>query len=171
MPVIAAVQGACIGGAVDMVSACDLRYCTRDAIFRIHEINLGMMADLGTLQRLPKLLPLGIVREMAYTGDPLSAERAKAYGLVNEVFDDQPSMIEAVLKVAQKIAEQSPLAIAASKEALSFSRDHAVDEALKHGASLQASIFSMEDLAECMRAKKEKRTASFKDLPPLRTEL
>lgn len=170
-PVIAAVQGACIGGALDMVAACDIRYCTVDATFRIHEINLAMMADLGSLQRLPRLLPVGIVRELAFTGEPLSAARAKQCGLVNEVYDDHESLLSAVLQVAKKIAAQSPLAIAASKQAINYAIDHPVEDSLKQCATLQASVFSLEELSECMQAKREKRKPAFSDLMPVRTEL
>lgn len=164
IPVIAAVQGGCIGGAFDMVCACDLRLATREAFFRIHEINLGMMADLGVLQRLPHLLPQGVVRELAFTGEPLSSERAKALGLVNEVFDSHAQLLEAAINLAQKIAAHSPLAIAASKEALNYSRDHSVHDSLKHCVNLQAAVFNTAELMESMRARKEKRSPVFGDL-------
>src|SRR3954468_23869538 len=111
IPVIAAIQGGCIGGAVDMVTACCLRYATADAFFCIQEINIGMVADVGTLQRLPKLVPLGVVKELAYTGRRLPAQKALAYGLVNEVFDTQESMVDAALKCAREIASKPPVAI------------------------------------------------------------
>src|SRR4029078_8409125 len=107
MPVLTAIQGGCIGGAVDMVSAADLRYCTADAFFCVMEINIGMTADVGTLQRLPKIIPEGVAREMAFTGDPLPAERAREIGLVNELFDDHASLVEGVLEIAARIASKS----------------------------------------------------------------
>jgi enoyl-CoA hydratase len=115
-PVIAAVQGGCIGGGVDLVSACDMRYATRDAFFSIHEINLAMTADVGTFPRLQRLIPEGIAREMAYTGERLSAERAAAIGLVNKVLDDYDSLLDHCRAVAHRIAAKSPLAIWGSKE-------------------------------------------------------
>lgn len=106
IPVIAAIQGGCIGGAVDMVTACCIRYATADAFFCIQEINIGMVADVGTLQRLPKLVPLGVVKELAYTGRRLSAQKALGYGLVNEVFDTQEAMVAAALQCAREIASK-----------------------------------------------------------------
>ena len=122
MPVLAAVQGGVVGGAVDMVTAADCRYATENAWFCIEEINIGMTADVGTLQRLPKLIPEGIVREMAYTGERMPASRAKEVGLVNEVFADQPAMLDAVMSTAERIASRSPLAIHGTKEMINYSR-------------------------------------------------
>ena len=116
VPVLVAAQGGVVGGAVDMVTAADCRYATEDAFFVIEEINIGMTADVGTLQRLPKLIPEGIVREMAYTGDRMPAQRAKEVGLVNEVYADQESMLEAVMAIAARIASKSPLAIHGTKQ-------------------------------------------------------
>ena len=166
VPVMAAIQGGCIGGGVDLVCACDLRYATSTAFFCIQEINIGIMADLGTLQRLPKLIPEGIVRELAYTGDRMPADRAKACGLVNEVFETQEKMLEQVMTVARKIAGRSPLAIAASKEAISYVRDHSVADALQRTADWQAAIFDRGHLLESVQASQEKREPSFPDLYP-----
>lgn len=171
LPVIAAVQGGCIGGGVDMVCACDLRYATASAFFSIQEINLGMMADLGTLQRLPKLIPEGIVRELAYTGDRLSAERARVLGLVNDLFETEEQMLEQAMAVARKIAEHPPLAIAATKEAITYVRDHSIADALRQAATWQAAIFSQSDLAESFQSKKEDRLPVFGNLRPLKTGL
>lgn len=171
IPVIAAIQGGCIGGAFDMVTACDMRFATASAFFTIHEINLAMMADLGTLQRLPRLMPEGIVRELAYTGDRLSAERAKAFGLVNEVFETQELMLDHVTKLAQRIAKQSPLAITGTKEALNFARDHSVQEALSTVALWQSAMFDPAQVAEGGRAQATKSEAKFPDLLPVKTQL
>ena len=122
-PVIAAIQGGCIGGAVDMVTACDIRLCTKDAFFCIQEINIGMAADVGTLQRLPRLIPEGKVRDLAYTGRRMMAEEAKECGLVNEVYDSQEAMLEAADAMAKEIASKSPVAIYGLKEVLNYSRD------------------------------------------------
>lgn len=171
IPIIAAVHGACIGGAFDMIAACDMRYATTDATFKIQEINLAMMADLGGLQRLPYLLPDAVLRELAFTGTALTAERALSLGLVNEVFPDQKAMLAHVMGVADAIASRAPLAISASKEAINFARDHSIQDALLHCANLQASIFSTADLTECMRAQKESRETVFGNLHGLKRSL
>jgi enoyl-CoA hydratase len=164
VPVIAAIQGGCIGGAVDMVAACDMRYATSSTFFCIQEINLAMMADLGTLQRLPKLMPAGIVRQLAFTGDRMPASEARSFGLVNEVFESEEEMQAKVMEVARKIAARSPIAVAATKEALNFARDHSVEESLRAAADLQAAIFDVSDIQECFKAKKEKREPQFAEV-------
>jgi enoyl-CoA hydratase len=166
MPVLAAIQGGCVGGGVDMVSACDARYCTVDAFFCIQEINIGMTADLGTLQRLPHLMPAGMVRELAYTGRRLPAQRAREVGLVNEVYPDQASLLEGVMQVAREIAERSPLAVLGSKEMLNYARDHSVADSLGYMAAWQSGMFHPADMAESFAAKQEKRTPQFDDLAP-----
>jgi enoyl-CoA hydratase len=118
MPVIVAIHGGCIGGGVDMACAGDIRLASADAFFCIQEINIGMTADLGTLQRLPKLIPEGVVHELAYTGRRLPAQRALALGLVNEVFETQEAMLEAALQMAREIAAKPPVAIWGSKQAI-----------------------------------------------------
>ncbi|MBC7173500.1 MAG: crotonase/enoyl-CoA hydratase family protein, partial [Polyangiaceae bacterium] len=135
MPVLAAVQGGCIGGAVDMICAADVRYCTEDAYFCIQETNLGMTADVGTLQRLPHLIPSGWVRELAYTGRKLPARKAEALGLVNEVYPTQEAMLAAVMETAREIASKSPLTVTGCKEALIYSRDHSVPDSLNYIAA------------------------------------
>ena len=166
MPVLAAIQGGCIGGAVDMVSACDLRYCTADAFFVVQEINLGMTADVGTLQRLPKIIPDGIAREMAYRGHRLGAERAHQVGLVNEVFDTHDELVASVLDIAHEIASKSPLAMWGSKEMITYARDHSVADSLDHIATWQAGMFHPDDMVESFTAKAEGREPDFEDLPP-----
>lgn len=167
MPVIAAIQGGCIGGAVDMVSACCLRYATADAFFCIQEINIGMVADVGTLQRLPKLMPLGVVKEMAYTGRRLPAAPALGYGLVNQVFDSQEAMLAGALQTARDIAAKPPVAIWGSKQALHYARDHGVDDALKQMGWLQGAIWSNAHVHEAVTAIKDKRASNFPALAPL----
>ena len=167
MPVLAAIQGGCIGGGVDMISACDMRYATRDAFFCIQEINIGMTADVGTLQRLPKIVPEGVARELAYTGRRMSAERAREVGLVNEVFPDHPALLEGVMQVAREIAARSPLAVWGSKEMLNYSRDHSVADGLNYIATWQTGMFQPADMAEALQAKQEKREPSFDDLLPI----
>jgi enoyl-CoA hydratase len=168
MPVLAAIQGGCIGGAVDMVTACCIRYATADAFFCIQEINIGMVADVGTLQRLPKLIPLAVVKELAYTGRRLSAQKALNYGLVNEVFDKPQSMLTAAMQCASEIAAKPPVAIWGTKQAVHYARDHSVDESLKQMGWLQGAIWSNQHVLEAVMAMKGKRTAEFANLSPLR---
>jgi enoyl-CoA hydratase len=165
MPVIAAVQGGCIGGAVDMICAADMRYASADAFFCVQEINIGMTADVGTLQRLPKIIPEGIARELAYTGDRMPAERALACGLVNQVFPDHESVVAGALEVAERIAAKSPLAIWGTKEAISFARDHSTADALHQIAGWQSGMFMPGDMFEEFQAKEEGRAPDFEDLP------
>ena len=171
MPVLAAIQGACVGGAVDLVTAADCRYATADAWFSIHEINIGMTADVGTLQRLPKLIPSGVAREYAYTGRRLPAPRAHQLGLVNEVFDDQDSMMGTVMEIAAEIAAKSPLALHGTKEAISYSRDHTVEDSLRHIALWQAGMLHPQDLTESFAAQAEGRPTSYEDLPEVQRGL
>ncbi|MDO8371403.1 MAG: enoyl-CoA hydratase-related protein [Polaromonas sp.] len=167
IPVIAAIQGGCIGGAVDMVTACCVRYATSDAFFCIQEINIGMVADVGTLQRLPKLVPLAVVKELAYTGRRLSAARALGYGLVNEVFDSPEALMAGALLCAKEIASKPPVAIWGTKQAIHYTRDHSVDDALKQMGWLQGAIWSNQHVREAVTAMKEKRPATFPALAPL----
>jgi enoyl-CoA hydratase len=167
MPVLAAVQGGCIGGAVDLVTACDMRYATADAFFCIQEINIGMTADVGTLQRLPKIIPEGLAREWAYTGDRIPAERARQAGLVNEVFDDHESLVGGVLEIAARIASKSPLAIWGTKEMINYTRDHSTADALNYIATWQTGMFQPADMMESFAAKGDKRAPDFDDLLPI----
>ncbi len=168
MPVIAAIQGGCIGAGVDMVSACCIRYATPQTFFCIQEINIGMVADVGTLQRLPKLIPLAVVKELAYTGRRLPAERALQYGLVNAIFDTPEAMVEAALQCAAEIAAKPPVAIWGTKQAIHYARDHSVDDALKQMGWLQAGIWSNRHVMEAVVAMKGKRAGEFPALQPLR---
>jgi enoyl-CoA hydratase len=167
IPVIAAIQGGCIGGAVDMVTACCIRYATADAFFCIQEINIGMVADVGTLQRLPKLIPLGVVKELAYTGRRLPAQKALSYGLVNEVFETQEAMVAAALQCAREIAAKPPVAIWGTKQVIHYTRDHSVDDSLKQMGWIQGAIWSNSHVREAVTAMKEKRAGKFPDLAPL----
>jgi enoyl-CoA hydratase len=167
IPVIVAIQGGCIGGAVDMVTAGCIRYATADAFFCIQEINIGMVADVGTLQRLPKLVPLAVVKELAYTGRRLSAAKAWGYGLVNEVFDTPEATLAAALQCAREIASKPPVAIWGTKQAIHYTRDHSVDDALKQMGWLQGTIWSNQHVREAVTAMKEKRAGVFPDLPVL----
>lgn len=169
IPVIAAIQGGCIGGAVDLVTACCIRYATADAFFCIQEINIGLVADVGTLQRLPKLIPLGVVKELAYTGRRLGAAKALGYGLVNGVFDTQEAMLAAALQCACEIAAKPPVAIWGTKQVLHYARDHSVDDALQQMGWVQGAIWSNAHVGEAVAAMKEKRAGDYPSLAALRS--
>jgi enoyl-CoA hydratase len=169
MPVIAAIQGGCIGSGVDMICACDIRLATKDAFFCIQEINVGMTADLGTLQRLPKLIPEGVVHELAYTGRSLTAQRALALGLVNEVFESRENMIVEALRMASEIAEKPPVAIWGSKQAIHYARDHSTEDALRQMGWLQAGIWQGANLKEAVRAKRQGKPPQYADLQALKS--
>ena len=171
MPVLVAIQGGCIGGAVDMVSACDIRYTTKDAFFCIMEINIGMTADVGTFPRLCKLIPEGWVRELAYTGRRLSAQKAKEIGLVNEVFDTHEDLLAHVLETAREIASKAPLAVAGSKVMINYARDHTIKDGLDYIATWQTGMLSSAHMEEAFKAKSENRPAQFQDLLPLRKSM
>jgi enoyl-CoA hydratase len=165
-PVICAVQGGCIGGALDLAAACDIRVCTADAFFTIQEIVIGMAADMGSLQRLPKILPQGLVRQMAYTGERLDAQRALAHGLVNAVLPDAAALREHALALAREIASRSPLAIATSKQALNYARDHGVADSLAQMRLLQSAAFDIGEMGRAIEAWRDKRAADFAPLAP-----
>ncbi len=169
MPVICAIQGGCIGGAVDMVTAACIRYASADAFFCIQEINIGMVADVGTLQRLPKLIPLALVKELAYTGRRLSAAKALGYGLVNDVFDTPEATVAAALQCAEEIASKPPVAIWGTKQAVNYSRDHSVDDSLRQMGWLQGAVWSNAHVREAITAMKEKRAGGFAPLSALQS--
>jgi len=166
VPVLAACQGGVIGGAVDLATACDVRYASADAFFCIQEINIGMTADVGTLQRLGTCVPEGFAREMAYTGRRVSAARAYEVGLVSEVFADHDSLVSGVLDIAREISSKSPLAVYGTKVAMNYARDHSVDESLEQIATWQAGMFQKADMTEAFTARMEKRPAEFPELLP-----
>ena len=164
VPVIAAIHGGCIGGAVDMVTACDIRLASDDAFFCIQEINIGMAADVGTLQRLPKIIPDSKMREMAYTGRRMYAEEAKEAGLVSATYESQEELLEAANKLASEIASKSPVAIYGLKAVMNYSRDHNVNDSLEYNALWSGAMLSQKDMTEQMTANMEKRDASFNEL-------
>ena len=167
LPVICAIQGGCIGGALDLATACDIRLCSADAFFTVQEIHIGMMADLGVLQRLMKIVPQGVARQMAYTGERVDAERALGIGLVNAVLPDAPALLAHAMALAHEIAAKSPLAIAGSKLALNHARDHGTAASLAQMSWLQSAIFDTAEMAAAIAAWKAKSTADFADLAPV----
>ena len=164
VPVIAAIHGGCIGGAVDLVTACDIRLASDDAFLCIQEVNIGMAADVGTLQRLPKIIPDSKMREMAYTGRRMYAEEAKETGLVSDTYKSQEDMLKAANSLAKEIASKSPVAIYGLKAVMNYSRDHSVSESLEYNALWSGAMLSQKDMTEAMTANIEKRDASFNDL-------
>jgi enoyl-CoA hydratase len=167
IPVICAIQGGCIGGALDLATACDIRVCSADAFFTVQEIHVGMTADLGVLQRLPKIVPQGVARQMAYTGERLGAQRALAVGLVNAVLPDAQALLEHAMALAREIAIKSPLAMAGSKLALNHARDHGTAASLQQMTLLQSAIFDTDEMAEAIDAWKGQREGSFAPLAPV----
>ena len=163
-PVIAAIHGACIGAGVDMASACDMRLASRDAVFSIEEINIGMAADVGTLQRMSKLVAPGIVKELAYTGRRFSAPEAQAWGFVNSLHDGHDATLAAAMDLAGEIAARSPLAIAGIKKAVDYARDHTVADSLEQIATWNAAMLRPADLMGALQAKMSKKQAVFDDL-------
>ncbi|RGE45297.1 enoyl-CoA hydratase [Comamonas testosteroni] len=169
MPVIAAVQGGCVGGGLDLIAAACIRYASADAFFCIQEINIGMTADLGSLQRLPKLMPLGIVKELAYTGRRMNAQEAASHGLVNAVHDTHEAAVLAALACAREIAAKPPIAIWGSKQAINYARDHSVADSLQQMGWVQSGIWSNRHVMEAVTAMQTKRDGDFPPLDPLRS--
>jgi enoyl-CoA hydratase len=170
MPVLVAIQGGAIGGGVDLATACDIRYATEDAFLCIQEVNIGMTADVGTFPRLVKLIPEGIVRELAYTGRRMPAEEARQVGLVNRVFPDQESMLAGVMEVAREIARKAPLAVYGSKRMINYARDHSTADGLDYIGIWNASFLQPEEMGEAMVANQQKREGHFAELPPIRRQ-
>ncbi len=171
MPVLVAVQGGCIGGALDLATAADLRYASEDAFFVVQEVNIGMTADIGTLQRLGTCVPAGVARELAYTGRRMTAARAFEVGLVQQVYPDHASLVAGVLETAQEIASKSPLAVWGTKVAMNHARDHGVPSGLEQIATWQTGMFQPADMVESFTAKAEGRAPSYPDLLPERSHL
>jgi enoyl-CoA hydratase len=167
MPVIAAIQGGCVGGGVDLTSACDIRYASADAFFCVQEINIGMTADAGTFPRLCRLIPQGWVRELAYTGRRLPAEAAREIGLINAVLPDHEAVLAHALATAAEIATKAPLAVAGSKVMINYAREHDTETALDYIGVWQSGMFAGPHMAEAFQAKREGRAPNFPDLAPI----
>lgn len=164
VPVLAAVHGACIGGGVDLISACDCRYASADAFISIQEINVGLTADVGSLQRMPHLIPEGIVRELTFTGERMGTERAAQFGLWNDVSETRETLMARVMEVARTIVSKAPLAVAGSKEMLNYTRDHTVGEGLNYVATWNAAMLVNSDVQRAMTAAMTRSEAEFDDL-------
>ena len=162
-PVLAAIHNTWIGGGVDLTCCADMRYATEDAYFSIREIDIGMAADVGTLQRLPKIIPPGVANELAYTGRDMDAEEAREVGFVNRVFEDRENMMREVTAIARGIARKSPLAVRGTKEMLMYTRDHPVADGLNFVATWSAGMLSEADLQAGIQAQIEKKQAVYDD--------
>ncbi len=162
-PVLAAVHGACIGGGIDLITCADMRYCSSDAYFSIKEIDIGMVADVGTLQRLPRLIGEGMARELAYTGRRVEASEAREIRLVNRVFGTREELQLGVREIAASIAAKSPLSIRGTKEMISYARDHSVADGLNYVATWNAAMLMSEDLQKAMMANMSKQAPAFRD--------
>jgi enoyl-CoA hydratase len=170
IPVIAAIQGGCIGGGVDLVTACDMRYATDDAFLTIFEVNIGITADVGTFPRLVKLIPEGVVRELAYTGRRMPAREAQAVGLVNRVFADQNSMLDGVMSIAREIASKAPLAVYGCKRMINYARDHSTADGLDYIGLWNAGMLDVDQIMEAVAANAHKRAGNFVELPKIGPE-
>lgn len=164
VPVIAVVQGGCIGGGVDLVTACDMRIATENAYFTIQEINIAIVADVGTLQRIPYLLPQGLVRELAFTGRKFPASEARGHGFVNSVEADHDAAIAAAMAMAQTIAAKSPLVVAGLKHVLNAGRSQTIEQGLDYVALWNAGMLQGSDVPNAIRAQMAKQAAVFDDV-------
>lgn len=162
-PVIAAVHGACVGGGVDIVTACDLRYCCEAAWFSVKEIDVGLVADVGTLQRLPRLIGEGHARELAYTGRRVDGREAAELRLVNRCHATREDLQKGVAEIAGQLAAKSPLSLRGTKAMITYSRDHSVADSLDHVATWNAGMLFSRDLAESIAALHDKRSPQYPD--------
>jgi enoyl-CoA hydratase len=161
-PVIAAVVGWCIGGGLDLIAACDIRLCSADARFSLREVKVAIVADLGSLQRLPRIIGEGNTRELALTGKDISAERALRINLVNEVYDTPEALIEAARTVAHEIAANPPLVVQGIKRVMNYCADKSVKDWLEFVAVWNSAFLQSHDLNEAMTAFRERRAPRFK---------
>lgn len=162
-PVIAAIQGACIGAGVDVITAADFRYCTADARFSIKEVDMGIVADMGVLQRLPNIVGDPVARELAYTAREFLGPEARDLGLANRCFDTAEAMLAEAMAVARTIAAKSPVAMRGIKEVMLYTRDHSTAESLAHLAVLNAAVMLSTDFTETMAARKDQRDPVYGD--------
>ncbi|HXZ62411.1 MAG TPA: crotonase/enoyl-CoA hydratase family protein [Acidimicrobiales bacterium] len=160
-PVIAAVHGYCVGGGVDLIAACDIRLASADAVFSVREAKIAIVADLGSLQRLPGIISAGHLAELAFTGKDISAERAREIGLVNDVSADLEGVLKAARALATEIAANSPVAVQGTKAVLAANDGRTVEEGLEYVATWNAGMLSSDDLIEAVTAFMEKRPPKF----------
>jgi enoyl-CoA hydratase len=160
-PVIAAVHGWCIGAGVDLISACDIRLASADARFSVREARVAIVADVGTLQRLPRIIGEGRAKELTYTAKDITAERAGEIGLLNEVFPDRDALYAAAEEMAREICDSSPLAVMAAKEVINYCRDKTVADGLDYVANRSANILPSDDFFEAIAAFAERRKPKF----------
>jgi enoyl-CoA hydratase len=161
-PVIAAIHSHCIGGGIDLISACDIRIATRDAVFSIRETPMGIIADLGTLQRLPYIIGHGWFRELALTGRNFTAEEALQMGLITRICDTRDTLYTEAQKLADGVADCPPLTVQGTKEVILYSRDNGIDAGLQYVAQKNAAALPSEDVVEAVTAFMEKRKPVFK---------
>ncbi|MCU0809252.1 MAG: crotonase/enoyl-CoA hydratase family protein [Candidatus Contendobacter sp.] len=162
-PVLAAIHGLCIGGGLDLIAACDLRYATADAAFSVKEVDLAIIADVGSLHRLPYLIGEGQLRELAFTARPFDAAEAQAMGLVSRVFADAGQLRDGVQAIAASIAAKSPLTVRGIKQVLNHGREHGVASGLDYVATWNAAMLLSDDTREAITAAIQKRQPQFKD--------
>ncbi|MCY1402762.1 Short-chain-enoyl-CoA hydratase [compost metagenome] len=162
-PVIAAIQGYCLGGGIDLISACDMRYCSLDAQFSIKEIDMGMAADVGTLQRLPRIIGDGMMRELAYTGRMVGAEEAQRIGLVNRTYADHTTLLDGVFELASQIAAKSPIAVSGTKQMIRHARDQRIEDGLEYIATWNAAMLQSADLQAAVAAHMSKQQPEYAD--------
>lgn len=160
-PVICAIAGPCIGGGIDLAAACDVRLCSRDARFSVREVKVAIVADLGSLQRLPRIIGHGHTRELAFTGKDIDADRAFRIGLVNDVFDDEPTLLDRAREMARQIAENPPLVVQGIKQVLSYGEERRILDGERFAAVWNSAFLASRDLAEAMAAFMEKRPPRF----------
>ena len=162
-PVLAAIHGACIGGGMDLICPCDMRYCSSDANFSVKEVDLGLTADVGTLQRLPRLIGEGMTRELAYTARNFNGSEAREMGLVNHCYTNPDRLHDEVMALARSIATKSPLAVRGSKEMISYARDHTVADGLNYVATWNSAMLLSADLDESITAARARRAPLYRD--------
>ena len=161
-PIIAAVHGKCVGGGLDIIAACDIRLCTQDATFCLKEAGIGLVADMGVLQRLPLIIGQGFTREMAYTARFFSAEEVFRMGLVNGIYADKGVLMDEAKKLAALIAENAPLAVQHTKKVLNYSRSATIEDGMSMSMQKNMVLLFSQDIREAMTAFMEKRKPQFK---------
>lgn len=162
-PVLAAIHGACVGAGVDLISACDMRYCTDEAMFSIKEIDIGIVADVGTLQRLPRIIGDGVMRELTYTGRNFNGVEATTMHLINAHFPDRDALLKHVFEIAREIASKSPLSIRGCKDVMRYSLEHGIEDGLNYVATWNAGMMMSQDIKIALRARNKGETPVFEN--------